>query len=102
MYAIIAHSGQQFTVSEGDVINVDRILAEIGSTQELSDVLLIGGDKVKVGTPTVKGAKVTVEVMAHELGDKRNSFKYRRTRRSRVGRGFRPSTTRLKVQSIKA
>ena len=102
MYAIIAHSGQQFTVSEGDVINVDRILAEIGSTQELSDVLLIGGDKVKVGTPHVKGAKVTVEVMAHELGDKRNSFKYRRRHRSRVGRGFRPSTTRLKVQSIKA
>ena len=102
MYAVIAHSGQQFRLSEGDELVLDRIQAEAGSTIDITDVLLIGGDKVKVGNPTVKGAKVTLEVLGNELGDKRSTFKYRRTRRSRVGKGFRPSLTRVKVAKIKA
>ena len=102
MYAVIAHSGQQFKVTEGEEFTVDRIDGEVGSTIDLTEVLLLGGKKVSVGTPTVDGATVTVEILAHELSDKRSTFKYVRTRRTRVGRGFRPSITRLKVQSIKS
>ena len=102
MYAVIAHSGQQFRLSEGDEIVLDQINAEAGSTIDIAEVLLIGGDKVKVGNPTVKGAKVTLEVLGNELGDKRSTFKYRPTRRSRVRKGQRPSYTRVKVTKIKA
>ena len=102
MYAVIAHSGQQFRLSEGDEITLDRIDAEVGASIDIDEVLLIGGDKVKVGNPTVKGAKVTLEVLANVLGEKRSTFKYRPTRRSRVRKAQRPSFTRVKVTKIKA
>lgn len=102
MYAVIAHSGQQFRLSEGDEITLDRIDAEVGTSIDIDEVLLIGGDKVKVGNPTVKGAKVTLEVLANVLGEKRSTFKYRPTRRSRVRKAQRPSYTRVKVTKIKA
>jgi large subunit ribosomal protein L21 len=102
MYAVIAHSGKQYRVQESEEIVIDRLAAEVGATLDVTDVLLIGGDAVKVGTPNVDGAKVTLEVLSHDLGAKRSTFKYRRTRRSRVGRGFRPSTTTVRVQSIQA
>ena len=102
MYAVIAHSGQQFRLSEGDEVTLDRIEAEVGSSIDIEEVLLIGGDKVKVGNPTVKGAKVTLEVLGNELGDKRSTFKYSPTRRSRVRKAQRPSFTRVKVTKIKA
>ena len=102
MYAVIAHSGQQFRLSEGDEITLDRIDAEVGASIDIDEVLLIGGDKVKVGNPTVKGAKVTLEVLANVLGEKRSTFKYRPTRRSRVRKAQRPSYTRVKVTKIKA
>lgn len=102
MYAVIAHSGQQFRLAEGDELVLDRINAETGDSVDIDNVLLIGGDKVKVGNPTVKGAKVTLEVLGQELGDKRSTFKYRPTRRSRVRKAQRPSYTRVKVTKIKA
>ena len=102
MYAVIAHSGTQHRISEGDEIVLDQINAEAGSSIDIEEVLLIGGDKVKVGNPTVKGAKVTLEVIGNELCDKRSTFKYRPTRRSRVRKGQRPAHTRVKVTKIKA
>lgn len=102
MYAVIAHSGKQFRVQENDEVVFDRISADVGSTIDITDVLLIGGDALKVGSPTVAGASVKAEVLSHELGEKRETFKYIRTRRSRVGRGFRPSTTTVRIQSIQA
>ena len=102
MYAVIAHSGKQYRVSEDDLVDVDRISAEVGSTFDITEVLLVSGDDVKIGTPKVDGAAVTVEVISHDLGEKRDVFKYRSTHRSRVRRGFRPATTRLRVQRIQA
>ena len=102
MYAVIAHSGQQFRLAEGDELVLDRINAEAGDSVDIDNVLLIGGDKVKVCNPTVKGAKVTLEGLGQELGDKRSTFKYRPTRRSRVRKAQRPSYTRVKVTKIKA
>ena len=102
MYAIIAHSGKQYRVSEGDELELDRTTEEVGAQIEVNEVLLIGGDKTQVGTPHVKGATVTLEVLSHDLGDKRSTFKYTARQRTRVGRGFRPSTTTVRVQSISA
>lgn len=102
MYAIIISGGKQYRVAQGDSLTVDRIDAEVGSTIELGPVLLVGGDSPRIGAPVVDGASVTAQVVAHELGEKREIFKYRRTRRYRRNRGFRPSLTTLSIQSITA
>ena len=102
MYAIIAHSGKQYRISEGDELELDRIEDEVGAKLEVAEVLFIGGEETHVGTPHVKGAKVTLEVISHDLGDKRSTFKYTPRQRTRVGRGFRASITKVRVQSISA
>lgn len=102
MYAIVATSGKQYRVEKGATITVDHVDAEVGATITLDQVLLVGGDEVKVGSPNVKGAKVTAKVVGHELGDKVVTFKYKRRNRSRVRKGFRASLTTLEITDIKA
>ena len=102
MYALVETSGTQLRVAEGDEIIVDRVAAEKGSTLSLSNVLLLSGDDVQVGTPYVDGASVEAEVVDHILGDKVETFKYRRARRYRKSIGFRARLSVLKIQSIKA
>lgn len=102
MYAVIETKGRQYQVAEGDTIQVDRFDAEVGSTVELDRVLLLGGDDTRIGTPVVEGAKIIAEVLSHDKGDKREIFKYRRRKRYRVNRGFRPQYTTLKIQTISA
>jgi len=102
MYAVVATSGKQFKVSAGDTIIVDRMAADVGSSVDLDQVLLVGGDSVQVGAPTVAGARVTAEVVGHHLGDKKSTFKFTRTRRSRVLNGFRASLTTLRITAIHA
>ena len=72
MYAIVEVLGQQFKVEEGKKVFVHRMQnAEIGSKIELEKVLLIDNDgNVTVGVPTVEGAKVEAEVLAHVRGEK--------------------------------
>ena len=102
MYALVETSGTQMRVAEGDEIIVDRISAEKGSTLSLSNVLLISGDEAQIGTPYVSGASVEAEVLEHILGDKVETYKYRRARRYRKSIGFRARLSVLKIQSIKA
>ena len=66
MYGIVEISGHQYRVAEGDIIDVQKLNAEAGSTIDLEKVLFIGGDSPKVGAPTVVGAKITAEVVRHE------------------------------------
>ncbi|MEC7240847.1 MAG: 50S ribosomal protein L21 [Myxococcota bacterium] len=102
MYAVVEQGGKQYRVSEGDTLEIDRLEAEEGAEIELSRVLLIGGDKVKVGSPAVKGAKVTAKVVSHYLGDKVETFKYRPRKRYRKLGGFRASVTKIEITGIKA
>lgn len=102
MFAVIETKGRQYRVAEGDTIQVDRFDAEVGSTVELDRVLLVGGESTVIGSPVVAGAKVVAEIVSHELGEKREVFKYRTRKRYRRNRGFRPSYTTLKIQSISA
>jgi large subunit ribosomal protein L21 len=102
MFAIIETSGKQYRVSAGDTLVVDRMKADVGDTVELDQVLFVGGDDTKVGTPTVPGAKVTAKVVDHFKGDKVIAFKYRSTRRYRRRVGFRHSHTSLEIVSIDA
>ena len=104
MYAVVVSGGRQYRVSEGDEITVDRLAAQVGSSIELQQVLMIGGEgtDIRVGMPSVAGAVVKADVVAHVQGDKRESFRYTRTRRTRVRRGSRPAQTTLTITTISA
>jgi large subunit ribosomal protein L21 len=105
VYAIIEDSGQQFKVSEGDVVNVDlRELDEGATTIDFSRVLLVAdGEKVKIGTPVVEGAKVvgTIE-KALFAGEKVRIFKYKRRKGYRLSKGHRQKYTQVRITKIVA
>ncbi|MGE4299198.1 MAG: 50S ribosomal protein L21 [Desulfovibrionaceae bacterium] len=102
MFAIVETGGKQFRVEEGLVFNVEKLLAEAGSSIDLDKVLMIGGDKAVVGAPYVEQAKVTCEVVGHGRGEKIVVFKKWRRNDSRKKQGHRQDFTTLKVTSITA
>jgi ribosomal protein L21 len=57
MYAVIKTGGKQYRVAADDVITIEKIAGEAGSKVEFAEVLMIGGDKPKIGSPLVSGAK---------------------------------------------
>ena len=100
-YAIVEDGGKQFRAVEGDTIEVDYFVSEIGEEIDLERVLLVvDGDQVTVGTPLVAGAKVQATVAAQVKGPKVIVFKYRPKKRIRVKTGHRQKYTRLQIQSI--
>lgn len=102
MYAIIKTSGKQYKVEVGSVIEVNRIKADADSTIELEDsVLLVSdGDKLTVGSPVVKGAKVVLKVIEHFRGKKLIAFKMKRRKRYRLTKGHRQELTKVEVKEI--
>jgi large subunit ribosomal protein L21 len=100
-YAIVENGGKQFKAVEGTTIDVDLLEVEIGAELVLDAVLLVVEDeKVLIGNPTIKGAKVTTSVADHVKGPKVITFKYQPKKRIRVKTGHRQQYTRLKVESI--
>ena len=105
MYAVIEDSGSQFRVSEGDVVDVDlREVSGEGAKIVFDRVLLVRNEKeTKVGTPLVKGAKVSGEVISPEVkGPKVHSYYLRRRKSSKKKTGHRQKYLRVKITSIKA
>ncbi len=101
MYAVIKTGGKQYRVAEGNVLRVEKLLAEAGSTIEIDQVLMItNGDDIKIGTPLVAGGKVMAMVNSHGRGDKIRIVKFRRRKHSRKQMGHRQSYTELKITSI--
>ena len=100
-YAIVKTGGRQYKVSSGDNIDVARIRAVEGSAVELDQVLLVAdGDSVRVGTPTVDGAKVITEVLGEGKGKKVIVFKYKPKVRYRRMKGHRQFYTTLSIKEI--
>jgi large subunit ribosomal protein L21 len=103
MYAVIKTGGKQYRVAKDDVIRVELLDAEVGSSIELDQVLLIGGDgEPTVGSPLIDGAKVTAEVVEQGKGPKIIIFKKRRRKNSRRKNGHRQRLTSLKITEIAA
>ena len=101
MFAIVTISGKQYNVKKGDVITVDKIEGEAGSTVTLDHVLLTtDGAKTVVGTPVVKGAKVEAKVVAQEKGEKIDILRYKQKVRHRRHIGFRAHQTKLEIVSV--
>jgi large subunit ribosomal protein L21 len=103
MFAIVATSGKQFRVSEGDRILVDRVPVKVGETVRLDSVLLVGGDdRPLVGTPFVTGAAVEATVVSHRAGDKLIVFKFEARKRHRRKIGHRQQYSELRIGAISA
>lgn len=103
MYAIVEINGQQFKVEEGKKLFVQHIKeAEAGQAVEFEKVLLVDADgAVKVGAPTVEGAKVTAEVVNPLVkGDKIIVFKTKRRKDSRKMNGHRQQFTEIVIKSV--
>jgi large subunit ribosomal protein L21 len=75
MYGVVEIGGHQYRVQAGDILDVQKLSDEVNSTIELDQVLFVGGDNVAVGTPTVKGAKVTAKIVRHDRDRKIIVFK---------------------------
>lgn len=100
-YAIVSTGGKQYKVNAGQVLEVERLKAGLGSTIHLEQVLALRDEaQFKIGRPMVKGAQVTVQIVAHAKGEKIFSFKFRRRKGHHRKVGHRQKLTRLKVLEI--
>lgn len=103
MYAIIRTGGKQYRVSEGDVLNVEKLNVEEGQEVVFDEVLTVVNDgDVKVGAPTVAGAKVTAKVAKQGKAEKIFVFKYRAKSNYRKRQGHRQPYTQVEITSIEA
>lgn len=103
MYAVIETGGKQFRVKQGDVINVEKLAANVGDTVTLDRVLVVEDEgTVKVGTPVVDGAKAVLKVLEHGKGEKIIVFKYKPKKNYRRKQGHRQPYTKVVVEAIEA
>lgn len=103
MYAVVATGGKQYKVSEGDIIYVEKLEAEIDSTIELDKVLMVNKDEgLVVGKPVVEGAKVKAKVLKQGKSKKVIVFKYKAKKDYRKKQGHRQPYTKLQIEKIDA
>jgi large subunit ribosomal protein L21 len=101
MYAVIKTGGKQYRVTADDVLTIERIAGDAGSTVEFTEVLMLSGSgEPKLGLPMVSGAKVMAEVVEHGRGPKLIAFKKRRRKNSRRKRGHRQDQTTVRIKEI--
>jgi len=101
MYAVIESGGKQYKVAKDEKVIVERLGGEPGDTLEFDRVLIIGGDDgVKVGKPTIDGAKVTAEVVEQNRAKKIIVFKKKRRSTYRRKNGHRQLQTVVRITGI--
>ena len=102
MYAVIKTGGKQYKVSAGDLLKVEKLDGAVGDTIELNEVLMVGGEEVKIGTPLLPEAKVTAKIVEQGKDKKILVFKSKRRKNFRKKNGHRQPITRLQVTAIQA
>ena len=102
MYAIIETGGKQYKVEVGQEIYVEKLDVEPNETVTFDKVLFVGGETVKVGTPTVEGATVTAKVVKNGRGKKIIVFKYKPKKNYRRKQGHRQPYTKVVIEKIEA
>lgn len=100
MYAIIRAGGKQYRVQAGDTVRVEKLEKNLGETIDLTEVLMVGGEKTFVGAPLVENAKVTAVVTRQAKAPKVIVFKKKRRQGYRRMQGHRQLFTELFIQSI--
>lgn len=103
MYAVIVSGGKQHRVEEGEILKVEKLQAEAGSTIEIDRVLMVAeGEDFKIGAPVVEGAKVSAEVVGHGRGKKLRIMKFKRRKHHMKQMGHRQWFTEIKITGISA
>lgn len=104
MYAVIETGGKQYRVSEGELIRVEKLAAEPGTTVEFDRVLMVAKDDGTpvLGSPWITGGKVTGEVKGLGRGNKIFIFKLRRRKNYRRRAGHRQFYTEVQITGIQA
>jgi len=101
VYAVVETGGKQYKVSVGETVEVEKLPFEVGEKVELDRVLLVAdGAEVRVGQPTVEGARVLATVVGHGKDKKVIIFKYMPKERYRRKKGHRQSHTQLRIEQI--
>ncbi len=101
MYAVIKTGGKQYRVKEGDVLKIEQLTAEVGSSVDFSEVLMItDGDKITCGSPFIAKAVVTAEVIEHGRHKKIKIIKFRRRKHHMKRMGHRQNYTQIKITAI--
>jgi len=100
MFAVFKTGGKQYRVAAEDVLKVDKVKGEPGEIVEFGEVLVVGGDSLTLGAPTVAGATVAAQVLDQARGPKIIAFKKRRRKNSRRKRGYRQEFTLLRITEI--
>lgn len=100
-FAVIKINNAQYQVSEGDLIEVDKLQGKVGDKLNFNEVLLFADKEVvKVGTPIVKASEVSVEIIEHFKGEKVESMTFKAKARTRRRFGSRKELTKLKILKI--
>ncbi len=102
MYAVFKTGGKQYRVEKGDRLRVEKLPGGVGETVSFDQVLLVGGDALKLGRPVVGGALVEAKILAQDLARKVVVFKFRRRKNYRRKRGHRQPFTALEITNIVA
>lgn len=101
MYAVLTTGGKQYRVAPGDTLEVEKLTVGAGEPVTFDQVLLVNNDgTIRVGTPTVPGARVVADVLEETRGDKVFAFKLKRRKGYRKKIGHRQSLTVVKVKEI--
>lgn len=101
MFAVLKTGGKQYKVQSGDVLHVEKLAAEAGETVQFNEVMMLGGDKTVVGTPSVEGAAVQAVVIDQVKGSKVIHFvRRRRKHSSKRTKGHRQHLTLLRITDI--
>jgi len=102
MYAIIKTGGKQYKVSEGDILNIDKLSKAPKETVEFTEILAVNNGEVLSTGEAVANATVTAEVIVEGRDKKVIIYKKRRRKDSKLKRGFRRSFTKVRITKIAA
>ncbi len=100
MFAVIKTGGKQYKVSEGDVLEIEKLEKEEGEEVIFDQVLLLKNDELKIGKPTVEGATVKAEMVKQGKEDKKIVYKYKPKKRQRKKKGHRQPFSRIRIKKI--
>ena len=103
MHVVFKTGGKQYRATEGDVLRIEKILADEGASVDFDEVLMVSdGEDIKIGAPYLNGGKVTATVQAQGRGKKIKIIKFRRRKYSRTQMGHRQAYTEIKITGISA
>ena len=102
MFAVIRTGGKQHRVISGERLKVEKLVGDVGAELAFDDILMVGGEELKIGQPLVEGASVKAKIVAHGRGKKLKVFKKKRRKGFHKMIGHRQSFTEVEITEISA